>query len=107
METAIKVVLPAALSGVVASVILAASRAIGETMIVTVAAGQTPQFTFDPLEAIQTMTAFIVQLSLGDTPTGSLEFRTLFAVAMTLFVLTLLMNVVAQIVRRRFRELYE
>ncbi len=107
METALKVVLPAALSGVVASVILAASRAIGETMIVTIAAGQNPQFTANPLEAVQTMTAFIVQLSLGDTPTGSLEFKTLFAVAMTLFVLTLIMNVVAQWVKRRFREAYE
>lgn len=107
METAVKVVLPAALSGVVASVILAASRAIGETMIVTVAAGQNPQFTLNPLEAVQTMTAFIVQLSLGDVENGSLEFRTLFAVASTLFVMTLVMNIVAQYVSRRFRESYE
>ena len=107
MEVALKVVLPAALSGVVASVILAASRAIGETMIVTIAAGQNPVFTFDPREAIETMTAFIVQISLGDTPADSLESRTLFAVATTLFVMTLGMNVVAQWVRRRFREAYE
>ena len=107
METAVKVVLPAALSGVVASVILATSRAIGETIIVTIAAGANPQFTANPLEAVQTMTAFIVQLSLGDTPTGSLEFKALFAVATTLFVMTLGMNVVAQWVARRFRQAYE
>ncbi len=107
METALRVVLPAALSGVVASVILAASRAIGETMIVTIAAGANPHFTLNPLEAVQTMTAFIVQISLGDTPAGSLEFKTLFAVAMTLFVLTLVMNIAAQYVRSRFREAYE
>ena len=107
METAIKVVLPAALSGVVASVILAASRAVGETMIVAVAAGQNPRFGFNPLQAIETMTAYIVQLSLGDTPAGSLEFRSLFAVAMMLFVMTLAMNVIAQWVSHRFREQYE
>ena len=107
METALRVVLPAALSGVVASVILAASRAIGETLIVTIAAGQNPNFTANPLEAIETMTAFIVQVSLGDTPAGSLAFKTLFAVAMTLFVMTLVMNIVAQVVARRFREAYE
>ena len=107
METAVRVVLPAALSGVIASIILAFSRAIGETMIVTIAAGQNPNFTIDPRETIQTMTAFIVQISLGDTPQGSLEFRTLFAVAMTLFVFTLGMNLIAQWVSRRFREQYE
>ena len=107
METAIKVVLPAAVSGVVASVILAASRAVGETMIVTIAAGQNPHFTLNPLEAVQTMTALIVQLSLGDTPAQSVEFKTLFAVAMTLFVMTLAMNIVAQWIARRFREQYE
>jgi phosphate transport system permease protein len=107
METATRVVLPAALSGVVAAVILAASRAIGETMIVAIAAGQNPQFTANPLEAVQTMTAFIVQISLGDTPANSLEYKTLFAVAMTLFVMTLGMNLVAQYAARRFREAYE
>lgn len=107
METALRVVLPAAFSGVVASVILAASRAVGETMIVSIAAGGNPQFGVDPLEAVQTMTAMIVQLSLGDTPTTSIEFKVLFAVAMTLFVMTLGMNIVAQWVARRFREEYE
>ena len=106
-ETAIRVVLPAAFSGVVASIILAASRAVGETMIVTIAAGGNPQFLVDPLEAVQTMTAMIVQLSLGDTPTTSVEFKVLFAVAMTLFVMTLTMNIFAQWVVRRFREEYE
>lgn len=106
-ETAVRVVLPAAFSGVVASIILAASRAVGETMIVTIAAGGNPQFLVDPLEAVQTMTAMIVQLSLGDTPTTSVEFKVLFAVAMTLFVMTLTMNIFAQWVVRRFREEYE
>jgi len=106
-ETAVRVVLPAAASGVVASIILAASRAVGETMIVTIAAGGNPQFLVDPLEAVQTMTAMIVQLSLGDTPTTSVEFKVLFAVAMTLFVMTLTMNIFAQWVVRRFREEYE
>lgn len=107
METAIRVILPAALSGVIASIILAASRAIGETMIVTVAAGQNPNWLASPLESIQTMTAFIVQISLGDTPAGSIEAKTLFAVAMTLFLMTLAMNVFAGYVSRRFREQYE
>lgn len=106
-ETAVRVVLPAAFSGVVASIILAASRAVGETMIVTIAAGGNPQFFVDPLEAVQTMTAMIVQLSLGDTPTTSIEFKVLFAVAMTLFAMTLVMNIIAQWVVRRFREEYE
>jgi phosphate transport system permease protein len=107
METALRVVLPAALSGVIASVILATSRAIGETLIVTVAAGQNPDFLASPLEAIQTMTAFIVQISLGDTPAGTIEAKTLFAVAMMLFLMTLGMNLVAASISRRFREQYE
>ncbi len=107
MEVSLRVVVPAAFSGVVASVILAASRAVGETMAVTIAGGGNPQFGVDPLEAVQTMTAMIVQLSLGDTPTTSIEFKVLFAVAMTLFVLTLGMNIIAQWISRRFREEYE
>ena len=107
METALRVVLPAAFSGVVASVVLAMSRAVGETMIVTIAAGGNPQFLVDPLQAVQTMTAMIVQLSLGDTPTTSIEFKVLFAVGMTLFVMTLAMNIAAAWVSSRFRQAYE
>ena len=106
-EVSTKVMVPAALSGIMASIILAFSRAIGETMIVVLAAGSTPKFTFNPLESIQTMTGFIVQISLGDTPRGTIEYKTLFAVGFTLFLLTLLMNVLSSWVTRRFREVYE
>ena len=105
-ETATRVVVPAALSGIVAAFILAISRAIGETMIVTLAAGATPNLTGNPFESIQTMTAYIVQVSLGDTPQGSTEYRTIFAVAMGLFIMTFTMNFLAQYVVRRFRETY-
>ncbi len=101
------VVLPAALSGIVASFILAVSRAIGETMIVTIAAGQNPTLTLNPTVPIMTMTAYIVQVSSGDTPAGSLAYQTLFAVGMTLFVLTLLLNIFSFWFVRRFREKYE
>lgn len=106
-EVARRVVVPAALSGIMASFILAVSRAIGETMIVVLAAGATPNLTWDPLESVQTMTAYIVQISLGDTPQGSLEFKTIFAVGMTLFLMTLGMNVLSQYLLLRFREVYE
>lgn len=106
-EVTRKVVVPAALSGIVASFILAISRAVGETMIVTLAAGATPALTWNPLDSVQTMTAYIVQVSLGDTPQGSLEFRTIFAVGMTLFLMTLAMNVLSQYLLHRFREVYE
>jgi phosphate transport system permease protein len=106
-EVALRVVVPAALSGIVASAILAISRAVGETMIVTLAAGATPHLTWNPLDSVQTMTAYIVQVSLGDTPQGSLEFRTIFAVGMTLFLMTLAMNIASQFLLRRFREVYE
>ncbi len=102
-----QVVVPAALSGIVASFILAISRAVGETMIVALAAGATPNLTWNPLESVQTMTAYIVQVSLGDTPQGSIEFRTIFAVGMALFVMTLVMNIVSQYLLHRFREVYE
>ncbi|MFD3272754.1 phosphate ABC transporter permease subunit PstC [Paenibacillus dendritiformis] len=105
-EVALKIVVPAALSGIVSSAVLAFSRAIGETMIVTVAAGATPQMTLNPLESIQTMTAYIVQVSLGDTPHGSIEYGTIFAVGMTLFIITFLLNILALWVARRFREEY-
>ncbi len=102
-----RVVLPASLSGVVASVILAMSRAVGETMIVTLAAGQRPLFTLDPRETIATMTSFIVQAASGDQPAGSLAARSLYAVAATLFAMTLLLNLVSQFVVRRFSERYQ
>jgi len=107
MEVSLKVVVPAAFSGITTSFILAISRAIGETMLVTIAAGQMAQLTFNPLVPIQTMTAYIVQVSLGDTPAGSLEYKTIFAVGMVLFLLTLILNLVAQWLRKRFREAYE
>ncbi|WP_372636996.1 phosphate ABC transporter permease subunit PstC [Cohnella sp.] len=105
-EVALKIVLPAAFSGVVAAAVLAFSRAIGETMIVTVAAGATPKLTANPMESIQTMTAYIVQVSLGDTPHGSIEYGSIFAVGMTLFVITMLLNITAQWLAKRFREEY-
>ena len=98
VEVALKIVVPAALSGIVASFILGISRAIGETMLVTIAAGATPKMTFNPLESIQTMTAYIVQLSLGETPHGSLEYNTIFAVGLLLFAITLVMNILGQFV---------
>ena len=107
LEVSTKVVIPAALSGIVAAFILAMSRAIGETMIVTVAAGQNPNFTLNPFVPIETMTAYIVQVSMGDAPTGTLEFKTIFAVALSLFVITLGMNLLSQFIVRRFREVYE
>jgi phosphate transport system permease protein len=99
-----RVVLPAATSGVAASVILAASRAIGETMIVAIAAGQQPRFTLDPRVPIETMTTYIVQISMGDVPTGTLEYRTIFAVGTALFLMTFVMNAFSQRLSRRFRE---
>lgn len=106
-ETIVSVVLPAALSGIVASIILAISRAIGETMIVTLAAGQNPTLGLNPLVPVMTMTAYMVQVSLGDTPVGSLPFKTLFAVGMTLFLMTLALNLFSFWFVRRFREKYD
>jgi phosphate transport system permease protein len=107
LEVSLQVVLPGALSGVLASFVLALSRAIGETMAVTLAAGATPKMTGNPLESIQTMTAYIVQVSLGDTPAGSLSYQTIFAVGILLFGITLVMNWVANRVLHRFREVYD
>jgi phosphate transport system permease protein len=107
LEVTTRVVLPAALSGVVASFVLALARAVGETMAVTIAAGATPRLTWNPLESIQTMTAYIVQVSLGDTPVGTVEYQTIFAVGMLLFVITLIANIAAHRILRRFREVYE
>jgi phosphate transport system permease protein len=106
-EVATKVVVPAALSGIVAAVILALSRAVGETMIVAIAAGQSPVLTLDPRVPVETMTAYIVQVSLGDTPYGSLGYLTIFAVGSTLFVLTFALNLFSHWFVRRFREVYE
>ena len=106
-EAVTSVVLPAALSGIVAATILGIARAVGETMIVTIAAGQNPNMTLDPRVPVQTMTSYIVQVSLGDTPVNSLEYYTLFAVGMTLFVITLALNIFSFWFVRRFREKYE
>ena len=106
MQTAWQVVVPAAFSGITAAVILAASRAIGETMIVAIAAGQQPRLTANPFVPIETMTAYIVQVSLGDTPQGTLEYRTIFAVGMLLFLMTLALNLLSTWLRARFREEY-
>jgi phosphate transport system permease protein len=106
-EVNMRVVLPAALSGIFAAFVLAISRAIGETMAVTLAAGATPVFTLNPLESIQTMTAYLVQVSLGDTPTGTLTYKSLFAVATALFSITLVLNVIAGWVMKRYQEVYE
>ena len=107
LEVSTLVVVPAALSGIVSAFILAVSRAIGETMIVTIAAGQNPSFTLNPFVPIETMTAYIVQVSQGDAPAGSIEFKTIFAVALLLFAITLVMNLLSQYVVSRFREEYE
>lgn len=106
-EVATRVVVPGALSGIVASFVLALSRAVGETMAVTIAAGATPQLTLNPLESIQTMTAYIVQVSLGDTPVGTVAYQTIFAVGALLFAITLTANLLAIRILRRFREVYE
>ena len=107
LRVSTRVVVPAALSGIVASFVLAISRAIGETMIVLIAAGSTPNLTADPREAVQTMTAFIASTGIGDVATGSTAYKTLFAVGTLLFVATFVMNVVSIRLVRRYREVYE
>ena len=106
MQTSLRVVVPAAFSGITAAFILAVSRAVGETMIVAIAAGQQPSLTWNPLVQIETMTAYIVQVSLGDTPQGTLEYRTIFAVGMLLFLSTFGLNLVSAWLRQRYREQY-
>ncbi len=106
MQTALRVVVPAAFSGISAASILAVSRAIGETMIVAIAAGQQPRLTFDPRVPVETMTAYIVQVSLGDTPAGTLEYQTIFAVGMLLFLSTFVLNLFSNWLSNRFREEY-
>ncbi len=107
MERVVGVTVPAALSGIVASFILAMSRAVGETMIVAIAAGNAPELVLNPLKGMQTMTAYIVQVSLGDTPRGTLEYSTIFAVGTTLFVMTLILNILSRMLVQRFREVYD
>ena len=106
-QVALKVVLPAALSGIASSFILGISRAVGETMIVAIAAGQQPRLTLNPLVPIETVTAYIVQVSLGDTPTGTIEYSTIFAAGMSLFIVTFVLNIVSYWLKKRFREEYE
>lgn len=106
-QTAFKVLVPAASSGIIVSVILAISRAIGETMIVAIAAGQQPRLTFNPLVPVETITTYIVQVSMGDVPQNSLEFRTIFAAGITLFVFTFLLNNVSIWLKRKYQEKYE
>jgi phosphate transport system permease protein len=107
LDVTMKVVVPAAISGIVAAFLLALSRAIGETMAVALAAGNTPNLTLNPLESVQTMTGYIVQVSQGDTPAGTPEYRTIFAVGLALFVTTMVLNVLAQWFVSRVREKYE
>ena len=107
LQTAFKVIVPAASSGIIVSIILAISRAIGETMIVAIAAGQQPRLTFDPTVPVETITAFIVQVSLGDVQHGSLEYRTIFAAGITLFVFTFLLNTLSYRIRKKFQSKYE
>jgi len=106
-QTVFKVTLPAASSGVIVSVILAISRAVGETMIVAIAAGQQPRLTLNPLVPVETITAYIVQVSLGDVPHGSLEYQTIFAAGITLFVFTFLLNTLSYRLKKKFMEKYE
>lgn len=106
-EVATRVVTPAALSGIVAAVILAGSRAVGETMIVAIAAGLQPNLSWNPFEGMLAMTAFIVNVTLGDVPRGSITFSTIFAVGTVLFSITLLMNILAQWLLAKFREVYD
>lgn len=107
LQTAFKVAVPAASSGILVSIILAISRAIGETMIVAIAAGQQPRFTFDPTVPIETITAYIVQVSLGDVQHGSIEYRTIFAAGITLFTFTFILNSISYRIRKKYNQQYE
>ncbi len=107
LQTAIRVMLPAASSGILVSIILAISRALGETMIVAIAAGQEPNLTFNPLESVETITTYIVQVSMGDVPQDSLEYRTIFAAGMTLFVFTFILNNISFWLRKKYQNQYE
>jgi phosphate transport system permease protein len=106
-QTAFRVMIPAASSGIIVSIILAVSRALGETMIVAIAAGQEPKFTFNPKESVETITTYIVQVSMGDVPQDSLEYRTIFAAGMTLFIFTFVLNNISFWMRKRFSIRYQ
>ena len=106
LQTVLQVVFPAAISGIISAYILGASRAVGETMIVAVAAGLQPNLTWNPFEQAATITAYIVQVSLGDLPHGSLEYQTIFAAGLTLVLITLLFNIVGHFLSKRYREIY-
>ncbi len=106
-QVSTRIVVPAAISGIIASFVLAISRAVGETMIVLIAAGQQPSIIFNPLEAVETMTAFIGATGQGDVPQGTIEYKTIFAVGLTLFVATYIINLFAIRLVRKFREVYE
>jgi phosphate transport system permease protein len=105
-QTSVRVVFPAALSGVASAYVLGFSRAIGETMVVAIAAGMQPNLTFNPLQPAATITAYIVQVSLGDLPHGSLGYQTIFAAGLTLMLMTLVFNIGGHVLRKRFREKY-
>jgi phosphate transport system permease protein len=105
-QTAIRVVTPAALSGIIAAYILGISRAVGETMVVAIAAGQQPNFTFDPMEGAATITAYIVQVAMGDLPHGSIGYQSIFAAGLVLMLMTLAFNILGHISRKKFREAY-
>jgi phosphate transport system permease protein len=106
LQTALRVVVPAAISGIASAYILGISRAVGETMILAVAAGMQPNLTFNPLEPAATITAYIVQVALGDLPHGSVGYQTIFAAGLTLMLFTLACNVAGHVLRKRFREAY-
>jgi phosphate transport system permease protein len=106
-QTSFKVVVPAASSGILVSIILGIARAVGETMVVAIAAGQQPTLTFDPRDAVETITAYIVQVSLGDVQHGSMEYKTIFAAGITLFVFTFLLNNVSYLIKKKYQEKYE
>lgn len=106
LQTAFRVIIPAAFSGIAAAFLIGISRAVGETMVVAIAAGMMPNLTINPMESVQTLTAYIVQVSLGDVPHGSIEYKTIFAAGMTLFMMTLIFNIIGFWLRKRIREAY-
>jgi len=106
MQTALRVVFPSALSGITAAYVLGISRAIGETMVVAIAAGMQPRLTWNPLEPAATMTAYIVQVSLGDLPHGSIGYQTIFATGLTLLLMTLVFNIAGHVLKKRYRQMY-